>query len=144
MHKLRYLWVSSRILKRILYDLAQINGVEQHSKQFRKPLSQNWILKKAERRIYDCCVVNEQPLNSFKCFLLVTLPCMNDMISISIYKELQSCLHLSLSFFVALKVLIQNQRTRWFMAQTLHSAFVQGIVRVGYSLSFPLLWTLDN
>ena len=38
--------------------------------------------------------------------------------------------------FVALKVLIQNERTRWFMARTLRSAFVQGIVRVGYSPLF--------
>ena len=45
--------------------------------------------------------------------------------------------------FVALKMLIQNERTRWFTAQTLCSTFVQGIVRVGYSLLL-LLWTLDN
>ena len=38
--------------------------------------------------------------------------------------------------FVALKVLIQNERTRWFTALTLCSAFVQGIVRVGYSPLF--------
>ena len=38
--------------------------------------------------------------------------------------------------FVALKVLIQNERTRWFTARTSHSAFVQGIVRVGYSPLF--------
>ena len=38
--------------------------------------------------------------------------------------------------FVALKVLIQNKRTRWFTAQTLSIAFVQGTVRVGYSPLF--------
>ena len=38
--------------------------------------------------------------------------------------------------FVALKVLIQNERTRWFTARTLRRAFVQGIVRVGYSPLF--------
>ena len=37
--------------------------------------------------------------------------------------------------FVTLKMLIQNERTRWFTAQTLCSAFVQGIVRVRYSPS---------
>ena len=70
-----------------------------------------------------------------KRFLLVTLPYMNDMISISIYKELQSCSPIIKSF-VALKVLIQNERTPWFTARTLRSASVQGIVRVGYSLLF--------
>ena len=29
------------------------------------------------------------------------------------------------------------------MVWTLHSMFVQGIVKAGYSLSFPLLWTLS-
>ena len=37
---------------------------------------------------------------------------------------------------VSLQVLIQSERTRWCTDQTLRSAFVQGIVRVGYS---PLL-----
>ena len=64
------------------YTVAEINGVEQHSKQSRKPLNQQWLLKKAERHIYDHCVVSEQPSNSFKHFLLVTLPCMNDDIDI--------------------------------------------------------------
>ena len=36
--------------------------------------------------------------------------------------------------FVTLKVLIQSERTQWFTVSTLRSAFVQGIVRVGYSL----------
>ena len=44
--------------------------------------------------------------------------------------------------FVTLKVLIQNERTWWFTAWTLCSAFAQGIVRVGYSPSLLLLWIL--
>ena len=40
----------------------------------------------------DRCVVSERPSNSFKRFLLVTLPCMNNVISISVHKELQSYL----------------------------------------------------
>ena len=44
--------------------------------------------------------------------------------------------------FVTLKVLIQNERTRWFTVRTSYSAFVQGIVRVGYSPSLLLLCTL--
>ena len=94
MHKLRYLRVSYRILERIFYESAQSNGVEQYSEQSRKPLSQQWILKKAERCIYDYCVVSHRLSNLLKHFLLVILPYMNDTISISIHKELQSCLHL--------------------------------------------------
>ena len=37
---------------------------------------------------------------------------------------------------VSLKV---NERTQWFMDQTLRSAFVQGIVKVGYSPYLLLL-----
>ena len=44
--------------------------------------------------------------------------------------------------FVTLKVLIQNERTRWFTTQTLRSASGQNI-EVGYSPSLLLLWTLD-
>ena len=95
MHKLRCLQVNSRILKRNFYESAQINGVEQHSEQSRKPLSQQWIFKKAERRIYHRCIVSDQLSNLLKHFFLVTLPYMNDIISISIHNELQSCLHLS-------------------------------------------------
>ena len=45
---------------------------------------------------------------------------------------------------VSLKVLIQNEQTQWFTYGTLRSVFVQGIVRVGYSPSLLLLWTLVN
>ena len=83
MRKLGYLQVSYKILKRNFYELAQSNGMEEHSEQSRKPLSQQWILKKAERHIYHCCVVSDRQTNLLKRFLLVTLPYMNDMISIS-------------------------------------------------------------
>ena len=132
MCKLRYLQVSYRILERNFYELAQSNGMEQHSEQSRKPSSQQWIVKTAERRIYHCCVVSDRSSNLLKRFLLVTLPCMND--DIDIYTQRTTKLFTPIiKSFVALKVLIQNERTRWFMAQTLHNAFVQGIVRVGYS-----------
>ena len=87
----RYLRVSSRIPERNFHGLAQNNGVEQHSEQSRKSSSQQGILKKAERRICRRCIVRDRPLNSFERFLLVTLPHMNDMISISIHEELQNC-----------------------------------------------------
>ena len=65
------------------------------------PLASNEILKKAERRI--SCVVSDQPLNSCKCFLLVAISHMNDTVSICIYKELQSCSHLSSSLLLPWK-----------------------------------------
>ena len=125
--KLGYLRVSSRIFKRNFYESAQINGVEQHSEQS-SYVNSDW-----------------PSVELLKHFLLVALPYMNDMISISIHEELQNCLHLCIiKSFVSLKVLIQSERTRWFMVWTLCSTFVQGIVRVKYSPYFLLLWTLDN
>ena len=98
--KLGYLRVSYRILERNFYESAQSNGVEQYSEQSSKPLSQQSISKKAERLIYHRCIMSDRPSNLLKHFLLVTLPYMNDMISISIHKELQSCLHLSSSLLL--------------------------------------------
>ena len=54
------------------------------------------------------------------------------------YKAVSTC-HQT---FVILKVLKHNKRTQCFMARTLYSVFVQGTVRVGYSPSLLLLWTL--
>ena len=71
--------------------------------------------------------MSELHLNIFKCFLLVTLPYMNDIISISIYEELLSPI---IKYFVTLKVLMQNERTQWFMVRTLCSTFLQDIMRV--------------
>ena len=109
MHKLRYLRVSHRILERIFYESAQSNGVEQYSEQSRKPLSQQWILKKAKRLIYHRCIVSDLPSNLLKCFLLVTFPYMTD-----IYTQRTTKLFTPIiKSFIALKVLIQNERTRW-------------------------------
>ena len=99
MRKLGYLQVSYRILERNFYKSAQRNGMEQHGEQSRKPSSQQWILKKAERHVYHCRIVSDRPSNLLKRSLLVTLPYLNDMISISIHKGLQGCLHLSSSLF---------------------------------------------
>ena len=98
MRKLGYLQGSYRILKKNFYELAHSNGVEQHVEQSRKPLSQQWILKKAERCIIS--LLRRLAVKFTQCFLLVALPYMNDMISISIHKELQSCLHLSSSLLL--------------------------------------------
>ena len=40
---------------------------------------------------------------------------------------------------VSLKVLMQNERTRWYTDGTLRSALVHGILRAGYSPSLLLL-----
>ena len=80
--------------------------------------------------------VSNQLSNSFKCFLLVTLPHMNDIILISVHENYKAVNNYH-QIFVTLKVLMQNERTQWLTAQTLCSAFVQSIVRVGYSPSLP-------
>ena len=52
------------------------------------PRTNNRILKTEDER--HICIVSDRLLNSFERFWLVTLPHMND-ISMSTYKELQSC-----------------------------------------------------
>ena len=88
MCKLGYLRVSSTILKRNFYESAQINGVEQHSEQSRKPSSQQWILKKAERCIHHCYIMSDRLSNLLTEAFLggYTSLHMSDMISISIHK----------------------------------------------------------
>ena len=109
--KLGYLQVSYRILERNFYESAQSNGVEQYSEQSRKPLSQQWILKKAKRLIYHRCIVSDLPSNLLKCFLLVTFPYMTD-----IYTQRTTKLFTPIiKSFIVLKVIIQNERTRWFV-----------------------------
>ena len=134
--KLGYVWVSYRVLERNFYELAKSNGVEQYSEQSSKPLSQQSILRKAKMLIYHCCIVSEQPSNLLKRFLLVTLHRLHEWY-IDIYTQRTTKLFTPMiKSFVALKVLIQNERTRWFTVQTLSIAFVQGTVRVGYSPLF--------
>ena len=72
--------------------------------------------------------------NSLKRFLLITLPYMNDIL-ICTQRTTKLFIPIMKSF-VNLKVLIQNETIQWFMAQTLHSAVVQGIVIVGHSPYF--------
>ena len=83
MHKLRYFRVSYIILESNFYKSAQSNGVEQYIEQSNKPLSQKGLL-------YHRCIMSDQSSNLLEHFLLVTLPYMNYMTSISIHKELQS------------------------------------------------------
>ena len=93
-----------------------------------KPSSQQWIIKKAERCIYHCCVVSDCMAVEFTQVFLAGFINNTTKLFTPIIKS-----------FVALQVLIQNERTQWFMVRTLRSAFVQGTVRVGYSPYFPLL-----
>ena len=83
---------------------------------------------------------SDQPSNLLTEAFLAGYTSLHEQYDIDIYTQRTTKLFTPIiKSFVALKVLIQNERTRWFMAQTLHSAFVQGIVRVGYSPYFLLL-----
>ena len=137
MCKLRYLRVISKIPKRNFYKSAQSNGVEQHSEQSRKPSSQQQILKKVERRIISSLCHEWLVVVEFTQAFLAGYTYLHEQYDINIYTQRTTKLFTPIiKSFVALKVLIQNERTRWFTAQTLCSVFVQGIVRVGYSPYF--------
>ena len=84
--------------------------MEQHSEQSRKPSSQQWILKKAERHIYHCCVISDQLLNLLK--RLAGYTSLYERYDINIYTQKTTKLFIPIiKSFVALKVLIQNERT---------------------------------
>ena len=134
--KLGYLRVSYRILERNFYESAQSNGVEQYSEQSSKPSSQQWILKKS-RKAYISSLHREWLAVEFTQAFLAGYTSLHERYHIDIYTQRTTKLFTPIiKSFVALKVLIQNKRTRWFMARTLRSAFVQGTVRVGYSPLF--------
>ena len=89
-------------------------------------------------------VMSEWPSNSFEHFLLVICTSSHEWYNIDIYMQRTTeLLTPIIKSFVTLKVLIQNERIRWFTVQTLRSVFVQGIVRVRYSPSLLSLWTFD-
>ena len=133
MCKLGYLWVSYRILERNFYKSAQSNGVE----QYRKPSSQQWIFKKAAGKAYISSLCREWPAIKFTQAFLSGYTSLHEQYHIDIYTQRTTMLFTpTIKSFVALKVLIQNKRTWWFTAGTLCSAFVQGIVWVGYSPVF--------
>ena len=117
MRKLRYLRVSSRILERNFYESAQINHVEQHSEQSRKPSTQQWIIKKAERYICRRCIVSDQQQNLLTEVFLAGYTFLHERYDINIYTQRTTKLFTPIiKSFVAVKVLIQNKRTRWFTA----------------------------
>ena len=98
--KLGYLRVSYRIFKRNFTNQPRAMVWSNTVSSPAKPFSQQSILKKAKGLLYHHCIVTDRLSNLLKRFLLVTLSYMNDMISISIHKELQSCLHLSSSLLL--------------------------------------------
>ena len=116
-----YLWVRSRITERNFQDSALNSGVKQHSEHARKSLSQQWILKKAERRI--CC--HEWPCFKFILAFLAGSTSLHEwyIIDIYIWRTTKLLTPIIKSFFT-LKVLIQTERFRWFMVRSLHTAFV--------------------
>ena len=113
MRKLGYLWVSSRILKRNFHDSAQNNGAQQQGEQSRKPSSQWRDFKKAELLIL--CCREWLAVEFIQTFLAVALIHMSDITSISIYKRTIKLLTLNHQVFCYPKVLIQSERTWWFM-----------------------------
>ena len=92
---------------------------------------------KESRKAYISSLHREWPAVEFIQAFLVSYASLHEWYDIDIYTQRTTKLFTPIiKSFVALKVLIQNERTRWFTARTLRSAFVQGIVRVGYSPLF--------
>ena len=138
MRKLRYLRVSYRNLERNFYESAHNNGVEKYNEQSRKLSSQQWILKKAERLIYHHCVVimSDRPSNLLKHFLLVTLPYMNDTISISIYTKNYKAVYTYHQVFCCPESVNTKRENPMVYGVNFTQCFCTGIVRVGYSPPF--------
>ena len=92
---------------------------------------------KESRKAYISSLHREWPAVEFTQAFLAGYTSLHEWYDIDIYTQRTTKLFTPIiKSFVALKVLIQNERTRWFTARTLRSAFVQGIVRVGYSPLF--------
>ena len=97
--------------------------MEKHSEQSRKPLSQQWILKKAEKRLYHCYIVNDRLLNLFKHFLLVILLpgmicyqclCTKNYKAVYTYRQV----------FCSPESISTKLENQWFTAWTLHSVLI--------------------
>ena len=135
MRKLGYLRVGYRILKRDFYESAQSNGVEQHGENSRKPSRQQWILRTL-KGVYIIAASSVTAVKFTEAFL-AGYTSLHEWYDNDIYTQRTAKLFTPIiKAFGALKVLIQNERTRWFTVRTLRSAFVQGIVRAGYSPLF--------
>ena len=107
MCKLRYLWVSYRILERNFYKSAQSNGVE----QYRKPSSQQWILKKAAGKAYISSLHHEWPAIKFTQAFLAGYTSLHEQYHIDIYTQRTTMLFTpTIKSFVALKVLIRTKQ----------------------------------
>ena len=92
---------------------------------------------KESRKVYISSLHREWPAVEFTQAFLAGYTSLHEWYDIDIYTQRTTKLFTPIiKSFVALKVLIQNERTRWFTVRTLRSAFVQGIVRVGYSPLF--------
>ena len=119
--------------------------MKQHSVQFRKPSSQQGILKKAERHVCLALSRHEWLAVEFIQAILTGYTSSPEQDDIDIYAQRTTKLLTPIiKSFVYLNMLIQNERTRWFMMWTSCSAFIQGIVRVGYPPCLLLLWILDD
>ena len=87
--------------------------MEQHSEQSRKPLTQQGVLKKAERHVLS--LHREQLAVKFIRAFLAGYISLHERYDINIYTQRTTKLLTPISeSVVTLKVLIQNKRIRWF------------------------------
>ena len=145
MHKLGYLWVSYRILERNVYEkcsLEQWCGAIQWAVQEAFEPAMDF---KESWKVCIWLLCRQSQAVEFTQAFLAGYTSLHERYDIDIYTQRTTKLFTPIiKSFVALKVLIQNERTRWFTVRTLSSVFLQGIVRIGYSPSLLLLWTLDT
>ena len=81
--------------------------------------------------------MSDRPLNLLTEAFLASYTFLHELFDIDTYAQRTTKLFTPIiKSFVALKVSIYNERTQWFTVQNLHSAFIQGTVRVGYSPYF--------
>ena len=136
MHKLGYLQVSSRIPKRNFHDSAQNSGVKQHSEQSRKPSSQQQDFKESWKAYMLTWVTDCQFHSSVSCWLRFFTWMIYHR-----YLYMKNCKAANIYHQVFWYPESVNTK-QWFTMWTFCSVFVQDIVRVGYSPSLLLLWTL--
>ena len=143
MHKLRYLQVNCRVPKKSFHKSAQNKGVNNTVSSPGSLQAREGFLKKAERCIMSSLLC-ESPDVKFIWRFLAGYTSSHDRYDVNFNTGRTTKLLIPIiKSFVILKVLIQNERTQWFTVRPLRSAFVQGIVRVGYS-PFLLLHVMNS
>ena len=145
MHKLGY--TCSDIFKSALEFLKEISMNQPITVLWNNTVSSPGSLQatkgfKESWKVYVSSLCRERPAVKFIPAFLTGYTSSHERY-INIYTQRTTqLLTLSSLLLVTLEVIIQNKKIWWFMSPTLHGAFVQGIVRVGYSPSLLLLWTI--